>query len=136
MRKKMLALCMAASAVAMSFGGLAGAEEGKDTLTIAIAQNANVEDYDTNYLTQMIEKECNVDLKFILLPAASADAKSKLALMASSGEELPDVIRAFRTKRKAKAREKAGTAPAEAAAPAEGTAPAEAAADETPKGGA
>lgn len=92
MRKKMLALCMAASAVAMSFGGLAGAEEGKDTLTIAIAQNANVEDYDTNYLTQMIEKECNVDLKFILLPAASADAKSKLALMASSGEELPDVI--------------------------------------------
>ncbi len=51
-------------------------------------------------------------------------------------KELPDVIRAFRTKRKAKAREKAGTAPAEAAAPAEGTAPAEAAADETPKGGA
>ena len=55
-------------------------------------------------------------------------------------KELPDVIRAFRTKRKAKAREKAGTAPAEAAAPAEGTAPAEASApaapDETPKGGA
>ena len=61
-------------------------------------------------------------------------------------KELPDVIRAFRTKRKAKAREKAGTAPAEAAAPAEGTAPAETAApaeaaapaapDETPKGGA
>lgn len=65
---------------------------GKKTLTIAIPQDANVEDYDTNYLTNMIEEECDVELQFQLLPTAISDAKSKLSLMASSGEKLPDVV--------------------------------------------
>ena len=69
-----------------------GAASGKKTLTIAIPQNANVEDYDTNYLTAMIEEECDVELQFQLLPTAISDAKSKLSLMASSGEKLPDVV--------------------------------------------
>lgn len=67
------------------------AEETK-TLTVAVIQNANVENYDTNYQTQLIEKECGVDIEFMLLPTAIEDAKSKLALMASSGEKMPDVI--------------------------------------------
>ncbi len=65
---------------------------GRKPLTIAIPQDANVEDYDTNYLTSMIETECDVDIQFQLLPTAISDAKSKLSLMASSGEKLPDVV--------------------------------------------
>lgn len=92
MKRRVLAACMAGMMLCGSFGGFACAEESRETLTIAIPQNSNVEDYDTNYLTQLIEEECNVDLEFVLLPSAIADAKSKLALMASSGEKLPDVI--------------------------------------------
>ncbi len=69
-----------------------GSASERKTLTIAIPQDANVEDYDTNYLTTLIEEECNVELEFLLLPTAINDAKSKLSLMASSGEKLPDVV--------------------------------------------
>lgn len=88
------------TAAAESTGDTAGSGEaadggessGKKTLTIAIPQDANVEDYDTNYLTLMIEEECDVELEFLLLPTAINDAKSKLSLMASSGEKMPDVV--------------------------------------------
>lgn len=83
-----MALGMMLTAVPFTTGS---AEEAK-VLTIALPQNANVENYDTNYLTQLLEKECNVDIQFMLLPTSLEDAKSKLALMASSGEKLPDVV--------------------------------------------
>ncbi|MDY3917922.1 MAG: hypothetical protein SOZ59_02825 [Candidatus Limivivens sp.] len=91
--KKTLAVLLTLGMMAgsVSFGTTAGAEEAK-VLTIAIPQNANVENYDTNYLTQMIEEGCGVDLQFLMLPTAIEDAKSKLALMASSGEKMPDVV--------------------------------------------
>ncbi|MDO5422121.1 MAG: extracellular solute-binding protein [Eubacteriales bacterium] len=91
--KKILAvmLAMGTVAAALPMGSLASAEE-TPTLTIALSQNANVEDYDTNYLTQLIESECGINVEFLLLPTATEDAKSKLALMASSGEKLPDVV--------------------------------------------
>lgn len=70
-----------------------GSSEGeKRTLSIAIPQNANVEDFDTNYLTQWVEEEMNVDLEFVLLPATSEDANTKVSLWVSSNAELPDVL--------------------------------------------
>ena len=75
-----------------STGLMVSAEEETPTLTVAIVQNANVENYDTNYLTQLIEQECGVNLEFQLLPTSIDDAKSKFALMASSGEKMPDVV--------------------------------------------
>lgn len=91
--KKMMSLMLATgiAASSVSFAGTVNAEETKK-LTVAIIQNANVENYDTNYQTQLIENECGVDIEFVLLPTAIEDAKSKLALMASSGEKMPDVI--------------------------------------------
>lgn len=67
-------------------------ENGKETLTVGIAQNSNVEDYDTNYLTQLLEEELNVNLEFSYLPSSPDDAKSKFAIMVSSNTKLPDVI--------------------------------------------
>ncbi|MEG0766616.1 MAG: extracellular solute-binding protein, partial [Clostridia bacterium] len=59
-------------------------------LSLLMAQDTLVEDYETNAFTKFIEESCNVDLEFVLLPAA--DAADKLAVMISSGEKLPDVV--------------------------------------------
>ena len=60
------------------------------TLTIGLPQNTNVEDYDTNHYTQLLEKKSGMDIKFEMLPAK--DAKQKLAVMVSGGSALPDII--------------------------------------------
>lgn len=86
------ALTLAMTAGLFIPGTQAEAGEEKETLTIGLAQNSNVEDYETNYLTQLIEQECNVNLEFVYLPSAVDDAKSKFAIMASSNTTLPDVV--------------------------------------------
>jgi len=60
------------------------------TLTIGIPQNTNVENYDTNHYTQLLEKKSGIDIKFELFPAK--DAKQKLAVMISGGSALPDIV--------------------------------------------
>lgn len=93
-KKGMLAVLLAASAAGSILGGagIAASAEEAETLTVGISQNSNVEDYETNYLTQLIESECNVNLEFVYLPSSVDDAKSKFAIMASSGTTLPDVM--------------------------------------------
>lgn len=63
----------------------------KVTITIGIKSNANVEDYDTNWYTQMIEEAANVDLEFVIFPAGN-DGQTKLQMMVTGGEKLPDII--------------------------------------------
>ena len=82
----LLALAMLLCAVPLA--GLA--EEERPTLTILMAQDTYVEDYETNAFTKFIEDSMNVNLDFELLPAA--DAADKLSVMISSGQELPDVV--------------------------------------------
>ena len=86
----------AASAQADSSATSSSNEDNGDgetrTLSIAIPQNANVEDYETNDLTKWLEEEMNVDLEFVLLPATSEDANTKVSLWVSSNAELPDVL--------------------------------------------
>lgn len=60
------------------------------TLTVGIKSSANVEDYETNYYTQLIEETANVDLEFIVYPAA--EATEKLRMQVAGGEKLPDII--------------------------------------------
>lgn len=66
--------------------------EARQKLTVAVTANPNVEDYETNYFTKMIENAMNVDLDFVVLPSNVNEAKTKLSLMISSGEKLPDII--------------------------------------------
>ena len=91
-KKRQIAAAMALGMMLTAVPFTTGSAEETKVLTIALPQNANVENYNTNYLTQLLEKECNVDIQFMLLPTSLEDAKSKLALMASSGEKLPDVV--------------------------------------------
>lgn len=59
-------------------------------LKIMIAQDGNVQDYDTNKYTKEVERKGNVNLKFNLVP--QADAETKINLTLSAGEELPDIL--------------------------------------------
>ena len=63
----------------------------KVTITIGIKSSAYVEDYDTNYYTQMLEETGNVDIEFMLFPDGS-EGQEKLQMMVAGGQKLPDII--------------------------------------------
>lgn len=63
----------------------------KVTFTVMIRQYANVEDYETNTYTKIIEEAANVDLEFIELPSDQFDQKVRL-MAAAGGDDLPDLI--------------------------------------------
>ena len=60
------------------------------TLTIAVASDDEVIDWETNNTTLMIEEEFGVDLKFETY--ASADFQDKINVMVNGGDKLPDII--------------------------------------------
>ena len=64
--------------------------EETETLSIALSQNALVTDYEDNALTHWLFERTNVQLEFVLFP--SADSATKLNLMISSGDKLPDIL--------------------------------------------
>ncbi len=59
-------------------------------LSILMTQSDYVQDYETNYFTNWLEKNLGIEIKFVWLPAA--DASDKLNIMISTGEALPDVV--------------------------------------------
>lgn len=62
----------------------------KVSLTIGIAQNANVEDYETNWQTLYLEEQANVDLSFVSY--AAGEMRTQLNMAINGGSELPDII--------------------------------------------
>jgi putative aldouronate transport system substrate-binding protein len=68
------------------------ANSGPTKITVALQAQPNVENFNTNQYTLKIEKAMNVDLEFLELPNKADEAKTKIALMVSSGTTLPDVI--------------------------------------------
>ena len=65
-------------------------EPGSVTLTCALSQNANVSSYEDNFMTSWLQEQTGINIEFELFP--SQDALTKLDLMASSGDPLPDII--------------------------------------------
>lgn len=61
------------------------------TITIGLQQNANIENYDTNYLTTLLEEISGVNIEFELF-TAGGEANQKLQMMVAGSEELPDII--------------------------------------------
>lgn len=60
------------------------------TLTIGLTPQANVIDYNDNYLTKRLEKDTGINIEFYFFP--KQETTQKLELMVASGEELPDII--------------------------------------------
>lgn len=66
-------------------------EENKK-LVIGIGQSSFITDYDNNYFTNYLEEKLGFELEFYLLPSDSSEIRTKIALMATANEDLPDVI--------------------------------------------
>lgn len=64
----------------------------KVTLTVGVPQNANITDYEDNAFTKYLEETLNMDLEIVMFAGASNQYTQQFSLMASSGEELPDVF--------------------------------------------
>lgn len=62
----------------------------KEKLTIALVTDSFITDYEDNYLTRFLEKELGIDIEIYELP--SDDPMTKVSLMVSSGDELPDIF--------------------------------------------
>ena len=60
------------------------------TLTIAIRQQSNVIDLDTNAYTLMLEELSGINLEFFILP--TEETNRKVDLMIASNEKLPDIF--------------------------------------------
>ena len=88
-KKRLLALLLTLLLCASAAPALA--EEEVPTIGIAISDAINVEDFETNTMTLMLEEACGVDLTFDVYP--STDYNSKINMMISAGgSELPDII--------------------------------------------
>ena len=95
--KKFLALFLA---LVLAFGMVAcGGNEGdetqnsgdKVTLTIGIQPSAYVLDYENNALTNWLEEQCNVELKFVEY-AGGTDVDTQISTTIAAREELPDIL--------------------------------------------
>lgn len=64
----------------------------KVTLSIGLLQNSNVENYDTNNYTKMLEETANIEIEFQLFTGTQAEALEKLQMMIAGGEKLPDIL--------------------------------------------
>lgn len=64
----------------------------KKTVSVLTSASPLIQDFDTNYLTRLVEEKAGVDLEISLLPAT--DGGQKFAVMVASQTELPDIINA------------------------------------------
>lgn len=63
----------------------------KVSLTVTLPASTQVEDYETNRQTQIIEEKGNFDLTFNVIPSAEFDTKINL-MVAAGGSDLGDVL--------------------------------------------
>jgi len=87
--KKILALALAL-VMLMGMAAFATAED-KPVITIAVSDATNVEDFNTNLQTLMLEEACGVDIQFEVYPATDYNTKINMMIM-TGGAELPDVL--------------------------------------------
>ncbi|HOJ11004.1 MAG TPA: extracellular solute-binding protein [Clostridiales bacterium] len=59
-------------------------------MTLGLAQNAFVMDYEDNYMTKRVLDETGISLDFYLFP--TAEANQKFEMMVSANQELPEII--------------------------------------------
>jgi len=65
-------------------------EGGK--LKVGVPQRTSVTDYNDNAFTKYLEENTGVEIEFVFFSSTASEYKQQLALMASSKEELPDVL--------------------------------------------
>ncbi len=61
-------------------------------LVVGLTQSGMVTDYENNYFTKYLEDKLGFDLEFYMLPTDAEETRTKVNLMATSNEDLPDVL--------------------------------------------
>ena len=64
---------------------------GPARISVAITEDIRILDYKTNYMTQILERDANVDLDFVMYPSVDYNARINLMVMAG-GNELQDIV--------------------------------------------
>lgn len=64
----------------------------RETLVVGLQTDSFVTDYEDNYMTKKIEDDLNVNLEIYQLPSAGKDVQTKVSLMATNGEDIPDIL--------------------------------------------
>lgn len=66
--------------------------QGDGKITVGIAQDSTIPDYDTNGLTVYLEEVTGLEIEFVYFANSSSNSSQQIALMCSGGETLPDVL--------------------------------------------
>ena len=69
-----------------------GTQSAVPTLTVAIQANSFVSDYEDNYLTNYLEDKLGINIEFYMLSASPEDVRTQVSLLATGGDDLPDVL--------------------------------------------
>ena len=66
--------------------------KGDGKITVGVAQDATIPDYDTNALSVWLEEQTKLDIEWVYFASSSANYKQQITLMCTGGETLPDVL--------------------------------------------
>ena len=66
--------------------------KGDGKITVGIAQDATIPDYDTNALTVWLEEKTGLEVEYVYFASTQANYKQQITLMCTGGEKLPDVL--------------------------------------------
>lgn len=66
--------------------------DSNEPLIIGKSQSSKIPDYDENELTKWLEAQTGIDIQFSFFTGSSGERQQQMALMAASGETLPDVL--------------------------------------------
>lgn len=72
--------------------GESKAAKDENTLLVALQTANTITDYEKNYLTQYLEEMTGIDIEFYLLPSTNDEIRTKVSLMVTSADDLPDVL--------------------------------------------
>lgn len=89
--KKTLSLVFVLAMVLTMFSSF-GIAEDRPTLNVALTTSSMVTDYEDNYFTDYLENKLGIEIVFTMLPVDAGDTRTKIALMATNREDLPDVF--------------------------------------------
>ena len=104
---KLLSVCLVAAMMLAGCGNKAPAADAPSAdapaqsgdapaavnkLVIGVQSYSTITDYQDNYLTNLLAEKLGCEIEVMQLPADLAELQTKIALMATTPEELPDVI--------------------------------------------
>ena len=66
--------------------------KGDGKITVGVAQDATIPDYDTNALSVWLEEQTGLDIEWVYFASSATNYKQQITLMCTGGETLPDVL--------------------------------------------